>query len=222
MDKRPRHRRHDAPRDDARRRRRRGESRRRALSRVDRQARRCLPILDIPIPIIADDYADPAFGTGVVKITPAHDANDFEVGRRHKLPMPVVIDENGMMAKARTRAAACRRSSAASTASRRASASSRCSRRSGALVKKEPHQHDVRHCYRCDTVVEPRLSDQWFVRMAPLAEPALEAVRDGTRAHPARDVGRRCTSTGSTNIRDWNISRQLWWGHRIPVWYCAT
>ena len=178
-----------------------------------------LPILDLPIPVIADDYADPEFGTGVVKITPAHDANDFEVGRRHNLPSPVVIDEHGIMNEG---------SDAAGRVPHSLRGVDRFVARdrvvemlntAGRLVKKEIHQHNVRHCYRCDTVVEPRLSDQWFVRMQPLAEPALAAVRSGrVRLLPDKWVG--VYEHWMTNIRDWNISRQIWWGHRVPIWYC--
>ena len=178
-----------------------------------------LPILNLPIPVIADDYADPAFGTGVVKITPAHDANDFEVGRRHELPMPVVIDENGIMREGN---AALGRVPAELRGLDRFEARTRVVQmleQAGRLAKKEAHVHNVRHCYRCDTVVEPRLSDQWFVRMAPLAAPALEGVRTGRiRILPDKWVG--VYEHWMTNIRDWNISRQLWWGHRVPVWYC--
>jgi valyl-tRNA synthetase len=178
-----------------------------------------LPIVGIEIPIVADEYADAAFGTGVVKITPAHDANDFEVGKRHDLPMPVVIDEHARMAEASDAAG---RVPAALRGLDRFEARERIVemlRESGALVKTEAHQHAVRHCYRCHTVIEPRLSDQWFVRMAPLAEPALEAVRTGAiRILPERWEG--VYVHWLENIRDWNISRQLWWGHRIPVWYC--
>ena len=178
-----------------------------------------LPILDLPIPVIADDYADPAFGTGVVKITPAHDANDFDVGRRHGLPMPVVIDEHGVMNEG---ADAAGRVPASLRGVDRIEARARVVQmleQAGRLVKKEAHVHNVRHCYRCDTVVEPRLSDQWFVRMGPLAEPALEGVRMGRiRILPEKWVG--VYEHWLTNIRDWNISRQLWWGHRVPVWYC--
>jgi len=178
-----------------------------------------LPILDIDIPVIADEYADPQFGTGVVKITPAHDANDFEVGKRHNLPMPVVIDEYGMMAEG---AEAKGRVPAFVKGDERFAARKKLVKAlqdSGALVKTEQHQHNVRHCYRCDTVVEPRLSDQWFVKMAPLAKPALEGVRTGAiRILPQKWEG--VYVHWLENIRDWNISRQLWWGHRIPVWYC--
>ncbi len=178
-----------------------------------------LPIVNIDIPIIADEYADPAFGTGVVKITPAHDANDFDVGKRHQLPMPVVIDANGMMAEetdADGRVPEFVRGDDRFVARKKIV---KALQDSGALVKTEQRQHAVRHCYRCDTVVEPRLSDQWFVKMAPLAKPALEGVRSGAiRILPERWEG--VYVHWLENIRDWNISRQLWWGHRIPVWYC--
>ena len=178
-----------------------------------------LPIVHLDIPIIADAYADPAFGTGVVKITPAHDANDFEVGKRHSLAAPVVIDETGTMREERD---ATGRVPAALQGLDRFAARERIVallREEKALVRVEQHQHAVRHCYRCDTVVEPRLSDQWFVKMAPLAEPALAAVHAGAiRILPER--WEAVYVNWLTNIRDWNISRQLWWGHRIPVWYC--
>ena len=178
-----------------------------------------LPIAEIDIPIIADDYADPEFGTGVVKITPAHDANDFDVGKRHDLPMPVVIDEHAVMrevADARGRVPDLVRGDDRFVARKKIVDALRAS---GALVKTEQHQHGVRHCYRCNTVVEPRLSDQWFVKMQPLAKPALEGLRSGAlRILPERWEG--VYVHWLENIRDWNISRQLWWGHRIPVWYC--
>ena len=180
-----------------------------------------LPLLNLRIPVIADDYADPAFGTGVVKITPAHDANDFEVGRRHSLPTPVVIDEHGVMGEVED---ASGRVPDPIRGLDRFDARQLIVARledSGRLVKKEPHTHNVRHCYRCETVVEPRLSDQWFVRMQTLAHPALEGVRQGRiRILPEKWVG--VYEHWMTNIRDWNISRQLWWGHRVPVWYCHT
>jgi valyl-tRNA synthetase len=180
-----------------------------------------LPILERPIPVIADEYADPAFGTGVVKITPAHDANDFEVGRRHSLATPVVIDEHGVVREVTD---ADGRVPGGINGLDRFAARERIVEMltsSGALQKVEPHQHAVRHCYRCDTVVEPRLSDQWFVTMEPLARPALQAVRDGAiRVLPER--WEAVYINWLTNIRDWNISRQLWWGHRVPVWYCDT
>jgi valyl-tRNA synthetase len=179
-----------------------------------------LPIANVSIPVIADEYTDPAFGTGVVKITPAHDANDFEVGIRHGLAMPVVIAPEGVMRDAPANEPT--RVPAWLDGVDRFEARERIVARLqelGLLEKAEAHRHAVRHCYRCDTVVEPRLSDQWFVRMKPLAEPALEAVRRGDiRILPERWVA--VYTTWMENIRDWNISRQLWWGHRIPVWYC--
>ena len=178
-----------------------------------------LPILDREIPVIADAYADPAFGTGVVKITPAHDANDFEVGRRHNLPMAVVIDETARMAEV---ADAAGRVPDWIAGLDRFEARDRivaALQDAGVLVKTETHTHNVRHCYRCGTVVEPRLSDQWFVKMEPLARPALQAVRDGAiRILPER--WEAVYVHWLEGIRDWNISRQLWWGHRVPVWYC--
>jgi valyl-tRNA synthetase len=178
-----------------------------------------LPIAGVEIPIIADTYVDPAFGTGAVKITPAHDANDFEVGRRHQLATPVVIDESGRMLEVMDAGGrvpddirGLDRFEARKVIAKRLEDA-------GLLVKAEPYKLSVRRCYRCNTIVEPRLSEQWFVRMKPLAEPALQAVRDGTiRILPER--WEAVYVNWLENIRDWNISRQLWWGHRIPVWYC--
>jgi valyl-tRNA synthetase len=181
-----------------------------------------LPIANIRIPIIADAYADPAFGTGVVKITPAHDANDFEVGMRHQLPMPVIMTPTGEMDDV-SDASEPRVPAALRGMDRFAARNAIVEqlRAEGRLVKVEPHRHSVRHCYRCDTVVEPRLSDQWFVKMAPLAAPALQAVRDGrTRILPER--WEAVYVNWLEGIRDWNISRQLWWGHRVPVFYCDS
>jgi valyl-tRNA synthetase len=180
-----------------------------------------LPIAEIEIPIIADSYADPAFGTGVVKITPAHDPNDFEVGKRHELPMPVIMTAEGnidTVTDAEGRVPPELRGVDRFEARDRIVA---MLKESGALAKVEAHQHAVRHCYRCGTVVEPRLSDQWFVRMRELAAPALEGVRSGRiRILPER--WEAVYVNWLEGIRDWNISRQLWWGHRIPVWYCEN
>jgi valyl-tRNA synthetase len=178
-----------------------------------------LPLNGVRIPVIADEYTDPAFGSGAVKITPAHDANDFEVGRRHSLLMPVVIDAEGIV---RETDDAEGRVPAELAGLDRFVARDRIVellQASGALVRVENHSHAVRHCYRCDTVVEPRLSDQWFVRMQPLAAKALTAFRSGElRILPER--WEAVYVNWLEGIRDWNISRQIWWGHRIPVWYC--
>ena len=178
-----------------------------------------LPLANIEIPIVADEYSDPTFGTGAVKITPAHDANDFEVGQRHQLAMPVVIDESGIVREVMD--AAGRVPDSVRGLDRMAARERivQLLKDGGYLVKVDNHRHSIRRCYRCDTVVEPRLSEQWFVKMKPLAEPALRAVRDGTiRILPER--WEAVYINWLEGIRDWNISRQLWWGHRIPVWYC--
>ncbi|MBM7866825.1 valine--tRNA ligase [Heliobacterium gestii] len=171
-----------------------------------------LPIVNRPIPVIADAYVDPAFGTGVVKITPAHDPNDFEVGLRHNLPQITVMTKEALMNDEAGPYAGldryeCRKRIVGDLEAQ------------GYLVKVNDHVHAVGQCYRCDTVVEPMVSPQWFVRMKPLAEPAMEVVKDGR----LKFVPERFTKIylgWLENIRDWCISRQLWWGHRIPVWYC--
>src|SRR5216683_681318 len=171
-----------------------------------------VPIIDLPVPILADDAVVPSFGTGAVKVTPAHDANDFESGQRHKLEMPLVMTEDGRMQHPT-------RVPKSLADLDRFAARERIVdllKERGQLEKIEPYQHAVRHCYRCDSVVEPRLSDQWFVKMKPLAEPAVRAYHAGE----IRLVPERWGATYEhwlANIRDWNISRQLWWGHLVLV-----
>ena len=173
-----------------------------------------LPLMNRPIPLIADEMVDPGFGTGAVKITPAHDPNDFEVGRRHGLPTVRVIDDSGRMtAEAGAFAGMdrfeCREAVLESL------------RREGLIVKEEPYLHNVGRCYRCKTVVEPTESIQWFVKTKPLAEPAIHAVSSGeTRIIPS--TWERTYFDWMENIRDWCISRQIWWGHRIPAWHCLA
>ncbi len=172
-----------------------------------------LPIVNKEIPIIADDYVDIDFGTGVVKITPAHDPNDFQVGQRHNLPIINVMTEDGHMNEnvpekyQGMETYECRKVLVEDL------------KEQGFLDHIEPMKHNVGTCYRCGTVVEPRVSKQWFVKMKPLAEPAIDAVRNGD----IQFVPDRYSKTyfhWMENIRDWCISRQLWWGHRIPAWYC--
>jgi valyl-tRNA synthetase len=171
-----------------------------------------LPGVGRQIPIVADPYVDPEFGSGAVKVTPAHDPNDFLIGLRHGLEQVVVMAPDGTMNENAGKYQGmdrleCREALVADFD------------REGYLVKVEDHLHAVGHCSRCDTTIEPLLSKQWFVRMKPLAEPALEAVRQGQiRFVPERFTKIYCDWL--ENIRDWCISRQLWWGHRIPVWYC--
>jgi valyl-tRNA synthetase len=171
-----------------------------------------LPLMDREIPIILDELADPAFGTGVVKVTPAHDLNDFEAGRRHNLPKIQVIDDNGnMTANAGPYAGLDR-----FEARRRVVADLEAL---GDLVKIEPYNLSVGTCQRCKTVVEPLISTQWFVKTKPLAEKAIAAVETGAIVFvPAN--WQKTYFEWMYNIRDWCISRQLWWGHRIPAWHC--
>ena len=171
-----------------------------------------LPLVNKEIPIIADSYVEQDFGTGVVKITPAHDPNDFEVGLRHNLPIINVMDDGGVINE---------------NGGKYAGMSALEARKqivkdldeAGFLIKIEPIKHNVGTCYRCGTVVEPRVSTQWFVKMEPLAKPAIDAVKDGDiRFIPERMD--KIYYNWMENIKDWCISRQLWWGHQIPAWYC--
>ncbi len=181
-----------------------------------------LPIAELEIPIIADEHAEAGFGTGFVKITPAHDADDFEVGRRHELATPVVMTPDARMADEALGGKPGGRVPAPIFGLDRFEARKKVLeilRERGLLEKVENRLHAVRHCYRCGTVVEPRLSDQWFVTMEPLAAPALEAYRKGEVRFIPERRGEEY-ERWLTGVRDWNISRQLWWGHRIPIWYC--
>ena len=195
-----------------------------------------LPLVDREIPIVCDEHADMTKGTGVVKITPAHDPNDFEVGQRHSLPIVRVMTYDGRMTGPAEKAEndALFDSGKATVGEPRvldcgkyAGMTAAEARRAivadmdalGLLKKIEPLRHEVGTCYRCHTVIEPMVSKQWFVKMAPLAKPAVECVKDGR----VKFVPERFTKTylnWMENVRDWCISRQLWWGHRIPAWYC--
>ena len=172
-----------------------------------------LPYTGRTIPIIADDYVDKEFGSGCVKITPAHDPNDFEVGLRHDLAQILVIDEHGAMnEEAGKEFVGLDRYECREKIIKKLEAD-------GLLIKTQDHQHAVGHCYRCDTVIEPYLSDQWFVSMKELAEPAIEVVRNGqVKFQPERWT--KVYMHWMENVRDWCISRQIWWGHRIPAFYC--
>ena len=171
-----------------------------------------LPIVHREIPVIADDYVDIEFGTGVVKITPAHDPNDYEVGLRHNLEVIDVMTDDGHIAEGWGKYSGMDRYDCRKEIVKDLEAE-------GALIKVEDYSHNVGTCYRCHTSIEPRLSKQWFVKMEPLAKPAIDVVRDGkVKFVPERFD--KIYYHWMENIKDWCISRQLWWGHRIPAWYC--
>jgi valyl-tRNA synthetase len=173
-----------------------------------------LPLVNKTIPIVFDTHVDQEFGTGALKVTPAHDLNDFEIAQRHQLPSVRVMDKNGVMSEEAGSYAgldrfACRKQVVEDL------------KELGLLEKEEEYQHGVGHCYRCRTVVEPSLSKQWFVSVKPLAEKAIAAVREGqTVIHPK--TWENTYFDWMYNIRDWCISRQIWWGHRIPAWTCKA
>ena len=171
-----------------------------------------LPLVNREIPIVGDDYVDMEFGTGVVKITPAHDPNDYEVGRRHNLPIIKVMNDDATMTADCGKYAGMDRYEARK-------AIVKDLEEQGFLVKIEDHAHNVGTCYRCGTTVEPMVSKQWFVKMEPLAKPAIDVVRDG-RIKLIPERMNKTYFNWMENIKDWCISRQLWWGHRIPAYYC--
>jgi valyl-tRNA synthetase len=171
-----------------------------------------LPLMNKEIPIIRDSYVDMAFGTGGLKITPAHDPNDFEIGNRHRLPAVKVIGDDGKMTAEAGKFEGLDRFEARE-------AVVQALEKEALLEKIEPYKHSVGHCYRCRTMVEPNLSRQWFVKVKPLAQEAIEAVKSGqTRIIP--DIWTKTYYDWMENIRDWCISRQIWWGHQIPAWTC--
>lgn len=173
-----------------------------------------LPLVGRAIPVIADDYVDMEFGTGVVKITPAHDPNDFEVGLRHSLPVINVMEEDGRINENGGKYAGLDRYEARKLIVKELE-------EQGLLTKVEDITHSVGTCYRCSSVVEPRVSMQWFVKMAPLAAPAIDAVKSGEIKFVTKRF-EKIYLNWMENIRDWCISRQLWWGHRIPAYYCEN
>lgn len=173
-----------------------------------------LPLCNREIPIIDDSYVDPAFGTGSLKVTPAHDPNDFEIGLRHKLEQLAVMSFDATMNKQAGKYEGLTREECRKQLVKDLE-------EQGYLVKKEPYNHAVGHCYRCKTVIEPTISQQWFMKMKDLAQPAIEAVKNGQ----VKLIPNHWEATyfdWMLNIRDWCVSRQIWWGHRIPAWYCKA
>jgi valyl-tRNA synthetase len=173
-----------------------------------------LPLMQREIKIIADDFVDPKFGTGLVKVTPAHDPNDYEMGMRHKLEFINIMHPNGILNEKVGKYSGLDRFKAREEVLKDL-------QEQNLLEKIEEHAHAVGHCYRCHTVIEPYLSKQWFVKMKPLAKKAIEVVKNGKiKFHPARWT--KVYLNWMENIRDWCISRQIWWGHRLPVYYCKN
>ena len=171
-----------------------------------------LPLIGREIPVIADSFVDREFGTGAVKVTPGHDPHDFEAGRRHQLPIIKVIGEDGRMTEHAVQYAGMDRYEAREQVVDDLETQ-------GLLVKVEEHPHSIGHCQRCETVVEPLVSTQWFVRVKPLVDPAIQAVKEGQTVFIPSNY-ERVYFEWMENIHDWCISRQLWWGHRIPAWHC--
>ena len=171
-----------------------------------------VPLAEREVPIIADEYVDMEFGTGALKITPAHDPNDFEIGLRHNLPQVQVIGRDALMTEEAGKYAGLDRYQARERVVEDLE-------KLGLLVKVEHHDHAVGHCYRCSTVVEPLVSKQWFVKMDELAKPAIAAVESGEIRFVTERFSKHYLHW-MRNLKDWCISRQLWWGHRIPIWYC--
>ena len=171
-----------------------------------------LPVVNRELRIIADEFVDPEFGTGAVKVTPAHDPNDFAMGQRHGLTQVSVIDEDGRMTKEAGPYAGQDRFEARVGLVEQLD-------REGLLVRVEEHRHAVGHCQRCGTIIEPLVSQQWFIKIGPLAEPAIQLVKEG-RIQFFPENWTKTYFEWMTNVHDWCISRQLWWGHRIPAWHC--